>query len=61
MGVNASKHTGKSKKPVCGDFRHDLNYSEIPDSWGELFEIFEQVKSSCPKFPDNSSTRRCKR
>ena len=23
----------KSKKPVCGDSRHDLNYPEIPDSW----------------------------
>ena len=33
-----SKHTGESKKPVCGDSRHDLNYPEIPDSWGELFD-----------------------
>ena len=28
-----SKHTGEHKKPVCGDSRHDLNYSEFPDSW----------------------------
>ena len=52
MGVKASKRTGKTpppvrvykhkhKKPVCGDSRHDLNYPEIPDSWGELFEIIE--------------------
>ena len=27
------KHTGKRKKPVCGDSRHDLNYPEIPNSW----------------------------
>ena len=26
-------HTGESKKPVCGDSRHDLNYPEIPNSW----------------------------
>ena len=32
------KHAGKRKKPVCGDSRHDLNYSEIPTSWnnGEI-------------------------
>ena len=23
---------------MCGDSRHDLNYPELPDSWGELFE-----------------------
>ena len=27
------KHTGKRKKPLCGDSRHDLNYPEIPNSW----------------------------
>ena len=31
----------KSKKPVCGDSRHDLNYPEIPNSWGESFDKFE--------------------
>ena len=29
---------------MCGDSRHDLNYPEIPNSWGELFDNFEQVK-----------------
>ena len=28
---------------MCGDSRHDLNYPEIPDSWGELFENLEQL------------------
>lgn len=32
---------GQDEKPVCGDSRHDLNYPEIPDSWVELFELFE--------------------
>ena len=27
------KHTGKRKKPLCGDSRRDLNYQEIPNSW----------------------------
>ena len=28
---------GESKKTVCGDSRHDLNYPEFPYSWIELF------------------------
>ena len=32
---------GEKTKPVCGDSRHNLNYPEIPNSWGELFELFE--------------------
>lgn len=26
---------GESKKQVCGDSRHDLNYPEIPNSWND--------------------------
>ena len=36
-----SKHTGKHKKPVFGDSRHYLNYSEFLNSWGELFDNLE--------------------
>ena len=31
---------------MCGDSRHDLNLSEIPNSWGELFDNLEYVMLS---------------
>ena len=50
LAIRPSKHTGKRKKPVCGDSRHDLNYPEIPNSWNnkektKMANFNEQVNS----------------
>lgn len=31
----------KENFPDLSDYRHDLNYPEIPNSWNELFEKLE--------------------
>ena len=40
-----SKHTGESKKPVCGDSRNDLNYPEIPNSWNNKDTAYANFKN----------------
>ena len=55
LAIRPSKHTGKRKKPVCGDSRHDLNYPEIPDSWNNKEKTTmreNETKENQGKFTD---------
>ena len=53
LAIRPSKHTGESKKPVCGDSRHDLNYSEIPTSWNN------KEKTTMNNFNEKINSHKC--
>ena len=36
---------GESKKTVCGDSRHDLNYPEFPYSWNNENTAYANFKN----------------